>query len=391
MTTAHDRPAAPAGGTAPTWPAGPATTTVEQVCDAAAAHRDHGERHGTLDPRVWRTLAASPLPRVALPADCGGLQWTVPDIVDAVRRVGVADPAAGWVAAINAPAGAFLARLDPAVARDVAGAGTIVAGSSVPVGHAEPHDGGIHLRGRWPLVTGAPGMTLAALAAPAPGPNGTPVTRWWLVPRRVLTIEEDWDAFGLRGTASHTVRCATDVPWEHSVVLADPAVVDVPLYRYPLYGLLAGCIAAVAAATAQRALDAFAGMAARTGSRYSSGALAQQPAVQAAWSRADGRVRAATALLDGATAAAWACALDGEVPAEPRALLRSACCQMADAAEAACRELFDAAGSAAVHNGNGLAGCVRDATVIARHALVATRGRQLVGAHGLAASTAREL
>jgi hypothetical protein len=68
-----------------------------------------------------------------------------------------------------------------------------------------------------------------------------------------------------------------------------------------------------------------------------------------------------------------------------------ACCQMAEAAEAACRILFDAAGSAAVHYGNGLEGCWRDSLAISRHALVAGRGRQLAGAYGLGGHAEEDL
>ncbi|MFD8670512.1 hypothetical protein ACFV1U_34675 [Streptomyces microflavus] len=378
MTTVQMRPA-PADRTA-----------VGELARSAAEHREHGERHGTLHRLVWAALEQSVLPRVALPAYCGGLEWPVQQILDAVRQVALADPAAGWVAAIHAPAGAFLARLDPDTARTLAGRSPVIAGSSMPAGTAVPHGDRVRLSGRWPLVTGAPAMTLAALAAPHTTDQGT-VTRWWLVPREDLEVEEDWDALGLRGSASHTVTCATSVPAGHSIALTDPPRTDTPLFRYPLYGLMAGCIAAVAQATAERALTAFATLAGGTRTRHTSGTLAQQGHVQSAFARASGRVSAAVALLETATARAWAAALEGEVPPGERALLRSACCQMAEAAEHACRDLFDAAGSAAIHRANGLESCWRDAVVISRHALVAARGRQLVGAFELTSTAAKDL
>jgi indole-3-acetate monooxygenase len=117
--------------------------------------------------------------------------------------------------------------------------------------------------------------------------------------------------------------------------------------------------------------------------------LATVTPAQAAYARADGLVQAARTLLDSATASAWASARDGEVPTGRRAALRLGCCQMTEAAEAVCRILFDAAGSAAVHYGNGLEGCWRDAVTISRHALVA--GRQLAGAYHLAGHPAEDL
>lgn len=364
---------------------------VQELCEAAAAHREYGERNSTLHPQVWSTLERGALPRAALPAHCGGAEWPVPRILQAVRRVAGADPAAGWVAAIHAPAGAFLSRLDPALARELAGPHPVIAGSSLPAGTADVHGGTVRLAGSWPLVTGAPAMTLTALAAPVPGPDGAPASRWFLVPARDVVIEEDWDALGLRGSASFTVSVETDVPLERSIVLSDPPMLDAPVFRFPLYGLMAACIAEVARATAERALAAFAALAAETGTRHAHGILAEQPHVQAGFADAQGRVRAAAALLESASETAWASALTGQVPAQQRADLRSACCQMAGAAEHACRDLFDLAGTAAIHRRHGLEGAWRDATVVSRHALVAARGRQLAGAYHLRAHVAREL
>ncbi|MFE4517395.1 hypothetical protein ACFRMQ_24735 [Kitasatospora sp. NPDC056783] len=368
----------------------PHLVAVAELSRTAGEHREFGEQYGTLHPSVWTALSASPLPRAAVPADCGGLQWDVPQILAAVREVALADPAAGWVAAIHAPAGAFLSRLDAHVARDLAGPAPVVAGSSVPVGRAEREADRVRLRGRWPLVTGAPAMTLAALATPTDA-RGAAGTRWWLVPSEQLSAEEDWNALGLRGSASYTVACDTLVPPTHSISLTDPPLADGALYRYPLYGLLAGCIAEVARATAERALSSFTALASTASNRYGAGPLAGQPAVQAAFDQAHGRIRAAAALLDAASDTAWSSALSGQVGAGQRALLRTACCQMAEACEQACRTLFDAAGAAAIHRGAGLEGCWRDALTISRHALIAARGRQLAGAHRLTATTAREL
>jgi hypothetical protein len=98
-----------------------AAEAVAGLKEAAAAYRDYGERHGTLHPAVWRELEDCALPQAALPACCGGLEWPAPQILEAVRQVALADPAAGWVAAICGPAGAFLSRLDPRTASELAG------------------------------------------------------------------------------------------------------------------------------------------------------------------------------------------------------------------------------------------------------------------------------
>ncbi|MET9260538.1 hypothetical protein [Amycolatopsis sp. NPDC004079] len=381
MPVVHERPTASRR---------PAADLVARLCQAAAEHRAHGEERSCLHPRVQAMLAASPLPRAALPAGCGGLEWTAPQIMDAVRAVAAADPSAGWVAAIHAPAGAFLSRAEPALARVLAGAAPVIGGSSVPAGTASPQHDGVRVRGRWPLVSGAPGMTLAALAAPLDGAGGNAL-RWWLVPRGKLAVEDDWDAFGLRGSASCSVVCDAVVPADHSIRLSDPPLVDAPLFRYPLYGLLAGCIAVVAQGVAERALAAFARLARTAGTRHDPRPLAAQPAAQEAFAAADGRVRAAAGALAAAAADAWSSAAEGEVPVVLRARLRLACCDMAEAAEHACRRLFDAAGSAALHRCHELEGCWRDAVAVSRHALVAGHGRRIAGNAVLASIASADL
>ncbi|MER6913840.1 hypothetical protein ABT354_19395 [Streptomyces sp. NPDC000594] len=360
------------------------------LCAAAREHREHGERRGTLHPSVWQHLSDSAIATAALPAVYGGLQSAVPQILNAVRQVAYADPSAGWAAAVHAPAGAFLSRLDEPTARTVLGGGVrpVIAGSSLPAGTIREAGGVLRLSGRWPLVTGAEHASLLALAARTPD-GGSPV--WFLLPRKEVTVHQDWDALGLRGSASCSVSCDTTVPAGHSVLLTGPALVDDPLYRFPLYGLMAATIATVAEAAGQRALDAFARLAPAVRPRHADGPLARLGGAQDAYAQAGAQLAAASGLLERTTAAAWSAAVDGPVGEEERARLRAACCHMAQTAESVCRTLFEAAGSAAVHRASEVEGCWRDALVISRHALVAGRGRQLAGAYLLSGTAAEDL
>ncbi|MER6125936.1 hypothetical protein ABT173_25575 [Streptomyces sp. NPDC001795] len=373
-------------------PAPDTTEQVEAVCHAARVHREYGEQHSTLHPDVWQALRRSPIPKASLPAHCGGLEWDVPRIVDVVRTLALADPSAGWAGAIHAPAGAFTARLDEDAAHTVCatsdGLPPLIAGSSLPAGTAEVGNGTVRLCGRWPLVTSAPHMTVAALAAPCPKDGET---RWWFVPRSALTVAEDWNAVGLRGSASCSVACDARVPAEHSVRLTDPARLDAPLYRFPLYALMASCIAAVAHATAQRAIDAFEEMAQTTRPRHASASLAHLEPTQETYAQASAQISAAAAFADTALTSAWSHAVRGTVPGSERARLRAACSHLTQTSATVCRELFEAAGTAAIHRSHPLEGCWRDATVAARHALVAARGHQLAGAQMLTGTAAKDL
>jgi alkylation response protein AidB-like acyl-CoA dehydrogenase len=367
------------------------TGDLETVCKTARDHRDYGERHSTLHPAVWQALHASPLPAAALPLSFGGLQWPAGQIIDAVRQLALADPSAGWAAAIHAPAGAFTARLDTQTAAELGlGPGNpppLIAGSSIPAGTAEPDNEHVRLRGTWPLVTSAPQMTLAVLAAPDPDDHAT---RWWWVPQDNVQVLEDWDAVGLRGSASCSVACDTLVPRDHAVRLTEPAVFDEPLYRFPLYGLMAACIAAVAQATAEQALAEFRELATTATPRHAAATLANLGPVQERYAHAATRLSAAAAHADSTVEAAWKAAENGRVHGVERAALRAACSHLVQTSATVCQDLFETAGSAAVYRGPVERGW-RDSAVAARHALVASRGRQLAGALMLTGTAAKDL
>ncbi|MFE2639530.1 hypothetical protein ACFXKF_33010 [Streptomyces scopuliridis] len=368
------------------------TGDLETVCKAARDHRDYGERHSTLHPEVWQALRDSPLPAAALPAVFGGLQWPAGQIIDAVRQLALADPSAGWAAAIHAPAGAFTARLDTQTAAELGlGPGKpppLIAGSSIPAGTAEPDTEHVRLRGTWPLVTSAPQMTLAVLAAPDPQDHAT---RWWWVAQDNVDVLQDWDAVGLRGSASCSVTCDSLVPRHHTIRLTEPAAFDEPLYRFPLYGLMSACIAAVAQATAEQALAAFRELATTSTPRQAAATLAHSGPVQETYAHAATRLTAAAAHADSTVETAWKAAQNGTVPGIQRAALRAACSHLVQTAAVVCQDLFETAGSAAVHRRNPLEKYWRDSAVAARHALVASRGRQLAGALMLTGTAAKDL
>lgn len=368
------------------------TTDLETVCKIAREHRDHGERHSTLHPQVWQALRASPLPAAALPLAFGGLQWPAGQIIAAVRRLALADPSAGWAAAIHAPAGAFTARLDTQTAAELGlGPGKpppLIAGSSLPAGTAEPAQDHVRLRGTWPLVTSAPQMTLAVLAAPDPEDHAT---RWWWVAQDNVHVHPDWDAVGLRGSASCSVTCDTLVPRNHTVRLTEPAAFDEPLYRFPLYGLMAACIAAVAQATAEQTLAAFRELATTATPRHAAATLAHIGPVQEMYAHAATRLSAAAAHTDSTVETAWKAAQNGTVHGTERAALRAACTHLVQTCATVCQDLFQTAGSAAIHRRSPLERYWRDSAVAARHALVASRGRQLAGALMLTGTTAKDL
>ena len=87
------------------------------------------------------------------------------------------------------------------------------------------------------------------------------------------------------------------VPLARTASLFDGPRVDTPLYRFPVFGLLAIAIAAVATGVAREALDHFIVEAGRAVPQASTKPLASKPTVQEAVARAEARLQSARAWL----------------------------------------------------------------------------------------------
>lgn len=371
---------------------------VAAACQTAAAHRDHGEQTGELHPAVWDALSQCDLARACLPQALGGLEVAPPHLLEVVTALARADASAGWAAAIHAPAGIFAGLLPEAAAAAVVGDATgkpvWIGGSSQPGGTAVRVPGGFRLSGSWSLVTGAHRLDVAFLAARLSGPAEESQRVAWLCLRRGdWDVQPDWAAHGLRGTdsATLTVQDVTVVA-EHIVDLAaDQTGACTPLSRFPRFGLLACCLAAVAAGTAEHAQQVYGELAGRHQPRHGVGTLADQPAAQITAAACTARLTAARLYLTDAVNTAWQAALTGPVSEALRAALRLAAAETTSAAITVTRDLFEACGSAAVYANAELEGCMRDLAVIGRHALLAAPARQRAGRYLLTSDCAKDL
>src|SRR5262249_44867562 len=88
--------------------------------------------------------------------------------------------------------------------------------------------------------------------------RGVPDSRMMLFRASDVRILDTWTVSGLRGTGSHDLEVAdVFVPAERAVsLITDRPRAEGPLFRFPVFGLLALGIAAVATGIARAAIDA---------------------------------------------------------------------------------------------------------------------------------------
>ncbi|HUE30386.1 MAG TPA: acyl-CoA dehydrogenase family protein [Verrucomicrobiae bacterium] len=379
-------------------PLAAAVALAPRIRAAAAAT----ERQRRLSPELVRALAAAGVFRMCVPRALGGGEVDPPAMIETLETIAVADGAAGWSAMIGATSGVASAYLAEQAAREIYGSDpeSVSGGAFAPLGKATVVDGGYRVTGRWPFASGCEhcawlmgGSIVLDGGQPRLLPSGMPDNRLMLFPAAAVRIIDTWDVAGLRGTGSHDI--AVDdcfVPAARSLsLISDRPRARGPLYAFPVFGLLALGIAAVALGIARRALDelvALAGAKTPTGSRRF---LAERPVIQAEVARAEATLGAARAFLFETVGSAWEGAqAAGAIEIRERARLRLAATHATLASAAAVDIAYGAGGGTAVYAASPLQRCFRDIHVATQHVMVAPATLELAGRIllGLEADTA---
>jgi alkylation response protein AidB-like acyl-CoA dehydrogenase len=367
----------------------PHADTARKLASTIEARRAEIERGRRLPPDLVAQLAEAGLFNLCVPQVYGGGEIEPEDLVETIEAVARADGSTGWCVMIGATSGMLAAYLPDDEAHAIYGADVVTGGVFAPRGTAIPVDGGFRMNGRWAFASGSQhcawlmgGCLVGGADGPDAPADGPPDARVLLLPAAEVEILDTWTVAGLCGTGSHDM-VVTDafVPASRAVSLVtDPPRQPGPLYAFPLFGLLAVGIAAVALGLGRAAVDELtdlAGVKVPTGSRRR---LAQRGAVQAEVAQAEARLRAGRAFLLDAVGAAWASACAGDaISLEQRALLRTAATHATREAAAAVDRAYEAGGGTSIYASSPLQRHFRDVHVVTQHVMVAPPTYELAG------------
>lgn len=222
---------------------------VQRAADLVPALKTHtawGEQNRRLHEETVAALAEAGVFRLMLPTRYGGYETGTRTVVEVLSELALGDPAAAWVAGVNAITMFMTAMLPDEVQDEVFGDGSSrLCGTLSPTGMCMPVEGGMMLSGKWAFISGAQhaDWQVIVAVAPAPGPAG----QFWpvltVVPMSSLRIIDDWDTSGLRATGSVST-VAENVFIPHQRVLPLPLVLQEqyasaanaasPVFRTPL-------------------------------------------------------------------------------------------------------------------------------------------------------------
>ena len=373
MTTATRTPATLSDGDH-------STAVARAVAPEITQRADEAEALGTMPIDLVERLRAAGIFRALQPRSLGGFEVAPVEFIETIEELARADGSAGWIAAIGAGAPAFTAWLEPTVATQLFGSDADFLAATVfaPAGRAVPDGTGqFAVEGRWPFASGCrhaewllAGMFVFDGDAPRMIPERGPDWRLAFFPRANADIVDNWDVLGLRATGSNDVVAqGLRVAEEHTISpFFEPARHDGPLWRLAFFTLVGVALVGVPLGIARRALDEFTHLATTKLRAGTLEPVAEDPAAQVAFARAEANLRSARAFVLDEASALWDTARAGDSPSlEQRAGFQLAAQQTMRAARRAVDTTFDLTGAGAVHATHPLQRCFRDLHTANQH------------------------
>ena len=344
------------------------------------------------------SLAAAGLYRLLTPAAFGGHEAPPASFYRVIELLARADAATAWCCFISCTASLLAAYLPAAEAAALFGRPALkAAGVFAPRGRAVPATqagvAGLRISGRWAWGSGTHNADIITAGCVLMGADGQPALQAALqadgalrvlsvvLDRAQVRLLDNWDSFGLCGTGSGEFEVVDAfVPLARTASLFDGPRVDTPLYRFPVFGLLAIAIAAVATGVAREALNHFIVEAGRAVPQASTKPLASKPTVQEAVARAEARLQSARAWLLATVDAAWLAAQQpGALPVAHRRDLRLAATHAVQSSAEVVSRVYTLAGGGAVFAASPLQRALRNVQVTTQHMMVNDATYELTG------------
>lgn len=361
---------------------------VASFADTLAAQIATEERDGRLSRASSDALYDAGVLQMKLPRVLGGHEADLVTQFEVLEAVATINPAAGWCAMVGATSlampGAFLP--DGGVEQMFAH-GRIPRGAIVimPSGEGTPVAGGYRLTGRWAFASGVHHADwVSANALVRETPDAPPRVHMFSFPAAHITIHDNWQVLGLRGTGS------CDISVDDIFVPAD-CVWDVerqtprrggPLYRLGIPAFVAYEHAAFATGVARHALDVLTSIAITKKRGYGPDAksLADRESLQRFIGHSELKLRAARTLaIDLNAQAMTTIESSAALPASLALELRGSAVYCTEVATEIVATAFRFAGAASIFESSDMQRCLRDINVAGQHLFVSDKTYELLG------------
>ena len=351
------------------------------------------DRSRQLPQDLAEALAAGGFYRTLVPPALGGMGLSPAVVANISEVLAMGNASAAWCTFIGSTSQIMFAALAPAqLAEVLENPEVITAGVFAHSGTATPAPGpdgadGYIVKGRWAWASGSHNAEWISggvqIGSGTPTDAGQPALGRAFFRPEDIVLHDDWYTSGLRGSGSGTFEAsdvwlpANRIAYERAI-LKSPYAAQ-PLYRMPLFGLLALPIGAIALGMARACIDEVIDVATSKVPQGSRRTLGQRPALHSAVAVADTEVRAARTLLYAEIDAAWERAQHGLADLQIRRNLRTATTHAMQTSLRVAQSMNAAVGGTAVFEASPLQRHLRDAQTASAHFMVAMPVMELAG------------
>jgi alkylation response protein AidB-like acyl-CoA dehydrogenase len=208
------------------------------------------EQAGVISGEALQYIYEHKLFKLFLPEEVGGTMTELPEALRIFEQASWINGSFGWAVTIGSGGNYFYSCFPASMANDLfKRREAVIAGSGHPSGSARKVEGGYLLNGSWKYNSGSPYATIFTTTCTVDDPSkpGEQSVLAFVVQPEQVRIEEDWDAFGLRATASHTLIVSDAFVPEHLAFnVFNSTFHEHPIYRYPFLPFAEASFAAVA-------------------------------------------------------------------------------------------------------------------------------------------------
>lgn len=181
-------------------------SAAEQVAQIAGKHAAGADADRRLHPDVVQAVLEVGFARHFVPARWGGNAATFTEVTRAVAAIGESCASTAWYASLTASLGRMAAYLPLEGQREIwqEGPDPLIVGALMPLGTAEPVDGGWRVSGSWPFVSAIEFSAWALVCAVTVTAQRSEA-RFFAIPRHTYGIVDTWFNVGMRATGSNTL------------------------------------------------------------------------------------------------------------------------------------------------------------------------------------------
>ena len=326
---------------------------------------DETERSRRLAPALVAALIEGGFYRMLQPRHLGGSELSLSGFAAVIEEVAKSDASTAWCLGQCCACAMAAAYLDRETAREVFGPpdGIIAWGPPAP-SEARMVDGGYRVTGKWNFASGGhqaswiggQSFVVGPDGNPLRGPNGAPVIRMMLMPRKDVQMEDAWNVMGLKGTGSDSYAVTDLFVPERFTFSRDEAAdrkEDGLLFKFSTSNVYSFGFAAVALGIARRMLDDATKVAGEKTAYGTKRAMRENNVVQAHIGRAEAAWRAARTYLHATAQALWqAMAENGTLSLEQKIEIRLSSTWAIQQASEVAATIYHMVGSTAVFESN---------------------------------------